>query len=269
MRRTGAVVAPALALVLWGGSATASGIPTVDVVNIAQTTLTASNSTEQLFTTVEQLQKLKEQYETIKKQYEQQLEEWDGWTGARNLNSLLNGWEERGERRYTPESWEETLAILQEGKNPGGATDELERIVKEVRDEDQRYSREELFGGDGEIPESLKDEAEDYERSGNRLYTHRGVSQVSFNKTNERLLKMESLITEINNARDPKAALDMQSRLVGQLGILLTEMIRMQATNNMITADRASVERNTYAADRKARTAYVRDIPSIYEGDSR
>ena len=79
------------------GSANAQGIPVYDGASWAQTAI---------------------ELQEMAKDYQKQIEQLESMTGARNAGALSNGVFEQQLKQYLPNSWEETMDMINAGTLP-------------------------------------------------------------------------------------------------------------------------------------------------------
>ena len=223
----------------------AAGIPTIDVTNIVQTTISALENVEQ---TVQQAQQIQNQVDQITNQLEQiqQLrDQYETLTGDYGLGDLLNGTIEKDLRRYTPRNWEETLAIYQVGGLPGSQNDAVV-AARRSREEGEDYTADDIFSN----VDNKK--ARMFLRNAARIYSTMGVSQSAFEKTNQRLDTVEELSNNIDTAVDLKAAVDLGNRVDIEQAVLLNELVRQINILNLQMAETREYGHNQLAGDHSA-----------------
>jgi len=106
IKRNFACIAIAVCVAL-SGSAAATGIPVIDIANLAQDMQQFIQLTAQLRQLEQQLTQAQQQYQSL--------------TGSRGMGGLFNSPLEQQMRNYAPGSWQQSLSILQQGGNPGSA----------------------------------------------------------------------------------------------------------------------------------------------------
>lgn len=217
------------------GPASASGIPTVDVANILQTTISAIEAVEQTANQVIQIQRLIDQYQ-------QQITQYESITGNYNMGTLLNSAAYRDARRMVPTTWQETLDML-DGAAAAAAQAQTQQAARDARTAGQRYAAPDIY------PDVAVPDAVEYIRQANQVYTQIGYGQTSYARSTQNVADVEALSDEIDSASDLKAAVDLQNRLIAQNGILTAELIRLQSTNHINAAEEREDELNRRAAD--------------------
>lgn len=196
----------------------ASGIPTVDVANIVQTTISAQQA-------VQQYEQLVEAYQRQFEELQEAIKQVEAITGSRDISGLLNGALEKEFRRYVPPSWEVTLDILANGGNPGSAADVkayYDAIANRLNLPDAKTYSSDDAGNATEI-------GEDYENLSESVIAGSAIADANFANTPERILNYESLIDQIDTTADIKASSDLNTRVAAENGLMQTEIIRMLA----------------------------------------
>lgn len=205
-----------VALLLLTTNVSATGIPTVDVANIVQTTTTALNSAKQYAQLVESY---KRQFEEL----QEAIKQVEAITGNRDISGLLNGTVEREIRRYVPADWETTLDVLANGGNPGSAADVkayYDKIAERLNLPDAKTYSSDDAGVATEI-------GEDYEILSESVIATSAISDANFANTPDRIANYESLIGQIDATVDIKASSDLNTRVAAENGIMQAEIIRM------------------------------------------
>ena len=188
----------------------------IDPTNLAQNALTAAR-------TLEQYQQMVESYRTQLEQLEEAARQVQALTGPRGMSRLRNGTAFRTARRYAPSSWRDTLLILERGGNPGNARD-VRRIMEEIYDE---YG---IGGAEDYNPINPNDPAaRAFQNRRDTTYAAAAISETSYNQTESRVETMESFLDEIERAGDMKAISDLNARIGAENGLLLAELIRLNA----------------------------------------
>ncbi len=93
-----------------GTPARATGIPVIDIANLAQ-------DMQQFIQLTAQLQQLEQQLAQAQQQYQSRS------PAAAIMGGLFNSGVEQQMRQYAPASWQQSLQVLQQGGNPGNAAD--------------------------------------------------------------------------------------------------------------------------------------------------
>ena len=243
----------AVAISFYTASTYGSGIPTVDVANITQTTITAFETAEQ---TVKLAEQIENQVQQIKKQVEniKQLDkQFQAMTGNYDMGKLINDVYYKNLRRHIPSNWQETLKILQNGGLPGYQAG-ARNYGLAARDEGQYYKYNDIYISENDHNKKS------FKREVDRTYVNMGVGQHTYNKTAENTEAIEQLGEQIDKASDLKAAIDLQNRTVVEVAHLLNEVVRIQSASHIQGAQ--SMENNI---NRKALNIKLSDprMPSL------
>jgi type IV secretion system protein VirB5 len=229
------VVSLIACLVVLPGRVLASGIPTVDIANILQTTTTAFENIEQTASMIEQL-------DNMVKQYEQQIKHLESMTGTRGMGGLLTAVHKAKDRRWAPEDINQALATIRAGGIPG--TNQSYRVaIERIKNSTGSMSSDELDMGDNGY---LANSGGSYDETRASNLAAIGLSENSYSDTNKRTDHIESLMGQIDAAPDQKAALDLMNTLVAQMLVLQNESIRLQAA---ILQNQASTNLNQANAE--------------------
>jgi len=177
----------------------AAGIPTIDVANILQTTISALESVQQTANQIEQIANQIDQFNKLQEQLDQQFAQFESITGDYGLSDLLNGPNQQAARRAIPTSWQETLALLESGSAPGHQQDFLNAAVR-AQEELQTYQPGDIYEDvDAEIAQKRIADA-------NSAFAQFGVGEGNYNEADRRTETVEGLIGSIAAQNDLKAA---------------------------------------------------------------
>lgn len=180
----------------------ASGIPVLDVANLANAISQYTQMVQQLAELQAQLQQAKQQYESI--------------TGGRGMGNLA-----RTSSSYIPTNWQETLALM-EG-NVGG---ELGNMADQIRQSASKLDQEFYSGADSDVKEGL-------EAALQSAAAGQAMNAKIYDSSEERLQRLNSLANQVDSAADLKAVSDLQARISIENGMLMNELIRLQSMNSM------------------------------------
>ena len=203
-----AVLAASLAV---GGSASATGIPVIDIANLAQ-------DMQQFLQLTAQLRQLEQQYAQMQQQY-------NSLTGSRNMGGLFNSPIEQQMRQYAPSSWQQSLNVLQQGGLPGNAADVARAAQSFARSQGLTRSGTQVFPGHG----GNNADALAYTSSSNTTAAAAGLSQAAYDQTQARMQRVQQYLQQINSSPDLKASIDLNARLLAELNEALAQMIQLQA----------------------------------------
>ncbi|MES9906757.1 MAG: type IV secretion system protein [Sedimenticola sp.] len=196
-----------------------TGIPTVDVANIVQTTTTALESIEQTAVIQEQLVNAYEQYEQLKAEY-------IAMTGNRGMGALLDNYD----REWAPDDINQAFSTIRAGGIPG--TNQSYQVAVERM---KKAMGSDLGPSDGYM---ASDGTMHDEEMTSNLYSI-GLSESAYDKADEQKDEIQNLIDEIDTADDQKAAQDLSNTLLAKMLLMMNESIRLQAAilQNQATAN--------------------------------
>lgn len=241
---------------VFSGTASASGIPTVDVANIIQTTTTALNSISQVANQVEQIRNQIDQFNKLQEQLTQQVRQFDSISGNYNMGTLLNNPAYQDARRFIPTTWQETLDQL-DGAMAAAHQRQTQQAARDARAAGQRFAAPAIY------PDITEPDAVEYIRQANQVFTQMGVGQSNYQQTPQRITNMEDLGAEIDTATDLKAAIDLQNRINVEQGILMAELIRLNSASHINDTERRADELNRRAADVAMSEGAIAVIPAL------
>ena len=244
----------ALATLLAGTTATAQGVPTFDNSQLRQLVLQLEHMAEDLNVQLQQLATMRQEAET---QLNQLL------SLEAQLGSLVNG-NELGKLFATAEEFERLRGKLAEplataealasgdflgGFKPGAA---LDAAVKRV------------LSGTGFSEERLASLSNSEEPADNRIATQAGSSvmlsvaaEESHKEAGQSLERLETMVGMIDEQDGLKAAVDLNTRVTSELGIILTQIWRLEAAAGVNGGQLGIVDAATLAEERKFRSMEV------------
>ena len=200
------------------GRVLASGIPTVDIANILQTTTSA-------FENIAQTASMAEQLDNMMKQYQQQIQHLESMTGTRGMGGLLTAANKAKDRRWAPQDINQALATIRAGGIPG--TNQSYKVaIERMKSSTGSMSSAELAMGDNGY---LANRGASYDETRASNLAAIGLSESSYSDGIKRTEHIESLMGRIDTASDQKAALDLMNTLIAQMLVLQNESIRLQS----------------------------------------
>lgn len=248
------LIAAVAALACATSPALAQGIPTFDSQQLRQLALQIEHMAKDFNLQLEQLATMKQELET---QLSQLL------NLEAQLRSLIDG-NALGELFATVEEFErlkgsltapmETLQALASGDFLSGfkpGSDLADRV-------------EESLTGTGLSSETLSNLTASEEPGDNRLATSAGASamlsaaaQESHEEAGASLDRLETMVGLIDDQDGLKAAVDLNTRVTAELGIILTQIWRLEAAQGVSAGQLGVVDAATLAAERKFREMEV------------
>ena len=239
---------------LSGSPALAQGVPTFDNSQLRQLVLQLEHMAEDLTVQLEQLATMRQELET---QMNQLL------NLEAQLTSLVDG-NALGELFATVEEFEkvrgkltaplETAGALASGDFLGGFRPgaELDATVERV------------LSGTGFTQDRLASLAGSSEPANTRIATQVGSSamlsvaaETSHAEAGESLGRLETMVGLIDDQEGLKAAVDLNTRVTAELGIILTQIWRLEAAAGVNGGQLGMVDAATLAEERKFRSMEV------------
>lgn len=146
------------------------------------------------------------------------------------MGSLLNSAADQLARRYAPDDWDDALDVLNTGAVLAGSMNDLQNAINAVK-------ALEAFDKNAAFTNNADPVADRYELDGNAAFTSLGMGKATMAQSTNRLAQVEGLMNQIDTATDLKAANDLNNRMIGQLSVLVNEMIRMQSAQLIQTSE--------------------------------
>ncbi len=223
-----------------------AGIPTIDVANIIQTTISAVENVQQVI-------QLYEQIDNQVNQIQNQVKAFENMNGDYLKDMLLNSDQYKKARRWVPKTYKEVLDLYKD-INVGG----YENTANAGWD-----ARDELHVTDTEIIYDDLDStgAKRWQQHENDGMAAVGIAESSFQRVDEVLEETEELMADIKNTTDAKAAQDLANRMAAQTQILLSEVIRVQSSQAATQGRKQLYDHAMQGEDKKR--AKVEELPSL------
>lgn len=190
-------------------SALAQGIPVYDAAGFAQM--------------ISQVNAMAQDYAKQLEQLDEAVQQRKAMTGARNAGDILNGALEKQLREYLPNTWEDTMNLITANDLPASAFG-TQGIYTDLINTYDPVSGADTFSSDPTGPLS---HARD--RRTSTTYAAMAASEQAFDNINDHIQIYESLLSELNNTPDLKASVDLQARISAENGMLLSELMRLNA----------------------------------------
>jgi len=186
-------------------TASAGGIPVIDVANLAQTIQQVINEIAQINNQVQQIAQLQSQLNSI--------------NGARNLGKVFNNTELMN---YVPaKAFEQLHAVDAAGYAGLGAT------ARSLRDAEMIYNCLDLSGNARtRCQASLA-----------QPYQHKGLLQDAMTRASGRLSQIQALMGQINATPDQKSIQEIQARIGAENALLAHELSQVQMLQGMAESD--------------------------------
>ena len=187
----------------------AGGIPVIDGVAITHA--------------ITQLNEMAKDYQTQLDQLDQALNTYNSLTGGRDIGDLLNSSADQDLRRALPADLQDMIG-LNNANGLGSAGLQTQGIYGDLLTNYNPISGAELFTND---PTGTLATAHD--RYKDTTYAALAASESSYNNATKRLAGYEALLTELNTSPDLKSSVDLLARISVENGILMNELMKMQA----------------------------------------
>lgn len=211
-------------------TASASGIPVIDVTSIAHL--------------VQQFNEMQQQRAVL----ENQLNQLQGSTG---MGALLENPTQHAIRRYAPSISD--MANVVGGSSSSPATAYAQAFIAVMSMDDPAT----LFAGSDPITSRLRTQ---YGRERDTYVSSAGVAAASYDQAPTRTGTIEGLTGQIDSASSVKSAVDLQNRLSAENAHLLNEVARLQAAQ--LRAD--SEARAAESARRNKALADIRGVADYF-----
>lgn len=218
---------------LFGGSAQASGVPTIDIATLTQDQI---NQAANLAKYVEMISMYKTQIEQMKQQYE-------ALSGSRGLGSLLNNPQYSN---YLPSDWKKVYNGVQNGRYAG-----LSGTASAIRDATKLL----------DLCESVKETKAKQlcRQKAEKAASDQGFASDAYDKATARWDQIQGLIGQINSTTDAKSIAELQARINGETAALQNEATKMQMYAMMSAAQDKILEQQ----QREATVQSMRDSKYI------
>lgn len=202
--------------IMSANKAYAQGIPVYDASSFAQL--------------ITQLDQMSKDYQKQLEQLDEAIKQTEAITGTRNMGNLANGALEQQLREYLPNSWEETLHIMNATSLPYGAYG-TQGIYTNL------YNEYNPISGADYIPEDPNGYvAKALDRKTATTYAAMSASEQAYNNIAARMQTYETLLNELNNTTDLKSSVDLQARISAENGMIMNEIMRLNTIQMQQTA---------------------------------
>lgn len=169
------------------------------------------------------LKDVKNLNEALKEVSEKQL---SAITGHYNMGNLYNSAHEQSERLWTNDNWQSVLEHAS-----GGNSARFQELLKSYGDKYPSLSGIQITPLNGN---TLK--AKTYQDNARTNLASLSVSECSYNGINDRIKKLQGLLNQIEQSPNEKASLDLQARLLAEIGFVQLELLRLQSVQTQLTA---------------------------------
>tara|TARA_R110001592_G_scaffold31482_2_gene110986 strand:- start:12698 stop:13447 length:750 start_codon:yes stop_codon:yes gene_type:complete len=230
------VILSAAIMFLQSADAKAQGIPVYDASSFAQL--------------IAQVDAMADDYQKQLEQLEEAVRQSNAMTGSRNMGDVANGLLEQQLREYLPNTWQDTMNIINSGNIPTGALG-TQSIYNDLYND---YSP--LSGADLMPSDPTSNVAKAIDRRTGTTYAALSASEQAYNNVPVRMQTYNTLLNELNSSDDLKTSVDLQARISAENGVALNELMRLNAIR--IQQD-ASIDNETLMNSRRASSFNVYD----------
>jgi len=232
----------------------AQGVPTFDGTQLAQLVAQLEQMAEDMNVQLQQLATMRLELETQLSQLlnlEAQLTSLIEGSGLGELFATIEEFRALRGKLVAPLNTARALANgdFMSGFNPGA---EMEASVRRV------------LSGSGFTAETLSALSSSPEPADNRIATQAGASamlsiaaQESHEEAGLSLERLETMVGLIDEQDGLKAAVDLNTRVTAELGIILTQIWRLEAAQGVSAGQLGVVDAATLAAERRFRSMAV------------
>ena len=230
------VILSAAIIFLQSADAKAQGIPVYDASSFAQL--------------IAQIDAMADDYQKQLEQLDEAVRQSNAMTGSRNMGDVANGLLEQQLREYLPNTWQDTMNIINSGNVPNGALG-TQSIYNDLYNDFSPLSGADLMPSD-----PTSNVAKAIDRRTGTTYAALSASEQAFNNVPVRMQTYNTLLSELNNSDDLKTSVDLQARIAAENGVALNELMRLNAIR--IQQD-ASIDNETLMNSRRASSFNVYD----------
>lgn len=161
--------------------------------------------------------------EAVKKLNEKQL---SALTGHYNMGNLYNSTNDQADRLWSNQSWQNVLVAAS-----GGNSARFQELLKSYQDKYPSLDQAQITPFN---PNSLK--AQTYSQNAKTNLAGLSVSEYSYNSLQDRIKKLQGLLNQIEQTSNEKATLDLQARILAEIGFVQLELLRLQSVQTQLTA---------------------------------
>ena len=223
-------------ILLQSADAKAQGIPVYDNAGFVQL--------------IAQVNAMADDYQKQLEQLDEAVRQSNAMTGSRNMGDVANGLLEQQLREYLPNTWQDTMNIINSGNVPNGALG-TQSIYNDLYNDFSPLSGADLMPSD-----PASNVAKAIDRRTSTTYAALSASEQAYNNVPVRMQTYNTLLNELNNSDDLKTSVDLQARIAAENGVALNELMRLNAIR--IQQD-ASIDNETLMNSRRASSFNVYD----------
>ena len=216
-------------ILLQSADAKAQGIPVYDNAGFVQL--------------IAQVNAMADDYQKQLEQLDEAVRQSNAMTGSRNMGDVANGLLEQQLREYLPNTWQDTMNIINSGNVPNGALG-TQSIYNDLYNDFSPLSGADLIPSD-----PASNVAKAIDRRTGTTYAALSASEQAYNNVPVRMQTYNTLLSELNNSDDLKTSVDLQARIAAENGVALNELMRLNAIR--IQQD-ASIDNEALMQQRRA-----------------
>ena len=194
--------------------AAAQGIPVIDTSQIAQVVASLRQQLKDYEEQIKQLATMREQLQNMQARLE-------AVTGPKGMSAILNGAAEKLAREAAPGMASIVDAAIRGGA-VGGNAGEIGRMLGELR---SRFALDDLGAFDASDVPADKAIAS---LAGSGMAAV-ATADDAYRRANDAMGRIDGLIDRIDASPDLKASVDFNTRVQGEVAVLLAELIRVQS----------------------------------------
>lgn len=169
------------------------------------------------------LKDVKNLNEALKEVGEKQL---SAVTGHYNIGNLYNSTSDQAERLWLNDNWQK---LLQNAS--GGNAARFQELLKSYHDKYPMLAQTQITPFNSN---TLK--AKTYTDNARTNLAGLSVSEYSYNSVQDRIKKLQGLLNQIEQTPNEKASVDLQARILAEIGFVQLELLRLQSVQTQLTA---------------------------------
>jgi type IV secretion system protein VirB5 len=187
-----------------------AGIPVIDFAAIA-------NLMQQVMAWQQQLQGMQKQYDQLSQAKDQLQQTYSSMTGSRGMEQLLPTSDMA--RNYLPQSYDDLMATVNGASaNYSGLANQVQSIMR---------ANSILSGTQmNALSPEMRQVVEQGRQASAML---NGMTQSAYQNTSQRFSALQTLVSQIGTAQDPKAIADLQARIQAEQAMLTNEQTKLQS----------------------------------------
>lgn len=224
--RTTVIVA--MGIVFTAGAVRAQGVPVIDAGSIAQAVAQVNQMKQDYLNQIEQLTSLKDQLTSM--------------TGSKGISGLLNSATDISERESADSLSSIMMGAMTGSAIPGNASALTARI-------DELKTTFDLPDIDTFLSSTVPQDRALATQAGAGLAAV-ATAEDSYGRANASMGRVNQLIGDIDTNPDLKASVDYNTRMLGEVVVMLNEMVRVQAATANATGTGAIQDARDRAAQR-------------------